>query len=187
MATDEELVQSIRQGEMEAFDELYRRHSPRLYSYILRYLTDRDEAEDLLQEVFLTVLRDGSLQLRRGRFRAWLFTVARNSCLTHLRNEQRRTQKAREQLVPPAAEASPEEAAQRAEQVQALQDALSTLPENQHETLLLKQVGHLTYHQIAEIQGVPEGTVKSRLHNAIQHLQRWITRRARIPRAGETA
>ncbi len=71
----------------------------------------------------------------------------------------------------------------RGEQAAAVQDALRTLPRSQQDALVLKQVGNLTYRQIARIQGVPEGTVKSRLHNAIRHVQRWIARR---DAAGET-
>ncbi len=186
MATDEELVRDIRRGEMEAFDELYGRYSRRLYSYIFRYLGDRDQAEDLLQDVFLSVLRDRAFDLRQGRFRAWLFTVARNACLTHIRDSSRRRDKVRD-LGAGALEldggASPEEAAVRGEQAAAVQDALRTLPRSQQDALVLKQVGNLTYRQIARIQGVPEGTVKSRLHNAIRHVQRWIARR---DAAGET-
>ena len=187
MATDEELVRDIRRGEMQAFDELYDRYSRRLCSYIYRYLGDRDQAEDLLQEVFITVLRDRGLKLREGRLRAWLFTVARNACLTHLRDSRRRQDKARahfDQRGPEADPgASPEDAALRGEQAAAVQDALASLPQHQQDALVLKQVGNLTYGQIARIQGVPEGTVKSRLHNAVKHVQRWIARR---DAAGET-
>ena len=190
MATDEELVRDIRRGEMEAFDELYRRYSGRLYSYILRYLGHRDQAEDLLQDVFMTVLSDRGFELRAGRFKAWLFTVARNACLTQVRDSRRRRDKAKahfdQRPWEASGSASPEEALYQEEQVTVVQRALSTLPRSQQDALVLKQVGDLTYGQIAQIQGVPEGTVKSRLHNAVKHVQRWIARRADADTAGET-
>ena len=177
MATDEQLVRRIRRGEVEAFDELYQRYSRKLLSYIFRFVQDRDQAEDLLQDVLLRVLRDRSFDLQRGRFGAWLFTVARNACLSHLRDDRRRQLKARasgEVAQWSGAAPSPEEAAQLTEQVAALQDAVATLPQSQQDALVLKQLGQMTYREIARIQGVPEGTVKSRLHLAIRHVQRWL-------------
>jgi len=191
MVTDEELVRDIRRGEMKAFDELYLRYSRRLYSYIFRYLGQRDQAEDLLQDVFMSVLKDRGFELRAGRFKAWLFTVARNACLTHIRDSRRRREKVRahhqERPWEASRPSSPEEAVTHEEQVTALQDALSTLPRSLQDALVLKQVGNLTYRQIAQIQGVPEGTVKSRMHNAVKQIQRWIARRADADTAGETA
>ena len=189
MATDEELVREIRRGEMSAFDELYRRYSRRLYSYIHRYVGQADLAEDLMQDVFMSVLRDRGFRPGDGRVKAWLFTVARNACLTHIRDSHRAQDKVRAHYDQRPWEgkgpASPEDAVSRDEQVTAVQRALSTLPRSQQDALVLKQVGDLTYRQIAQIQGVPEGTVKSRLHNAVKHVQRWIARRTDT--AGETA
>jgi RNA polymerase sigma-70 factor, ECF subfamily len=173
MPTDEELVLDIRRGETGAFDELYRRYSRRLFGYILRLIRDRDRAEDLFQEVFMQVLADRSYDSRSGPFAGWLFAVARNRCLSSQRDSKRQAGKL-EQLAgegPAALAPSPEQEAQHGEHFMALSSALAALSPAHQDALLLKQVGNLTYRQIAEIQAVPEGTAKSRLHHAIRALR----------------
>jgi RNA polymerase sigma-70 factor (ECF subfamily) len=176
MRTDEELVDEVRRGEARAFDELYRRYHRRLFGYILRLVRDRDIAEDLFQEVILTVLRDDAVELRAGQFGGWLFTVARNRCLTHLRSADRREGKLRELAArgPSEPEPSPEELTVRRQELQAVHAALASLSEPHQDALMLKQVGRLTYRQIADLQSVPEGTAKSRLHFAIKAVRRML-------------
>jgi len=171
MVSDEGLVQQVRRGEMGAFDELYRRYNRRLLGYIRRYVHDRATAEDLVQEVFITVLRDrAAFGPGNGRFAGWLFTVARNRCLTSLRDVRRDLEK-RERLGQVAGEATADAPPERSH---GLRRVLAGLPPAQQEALMLKQVGELTYREIAEIQGIPEGTVKSRLHLAIRALQQGL-------------
>jgi RNA polymerase sigma-70 factor (ECF subfamily) len=169
MPTDEALVARIRAGDRDAFDALYERYARRLFSYLMRMLKDRALAEDLFQEVFLEVLRVDALELRDRRFAGWLFTVARNRALTHVRNQRRRG--ALTDLVsmePERPPLSPEDALHQKSQLERLAAVLATLSEPHHEALLLKEVGGLTYRQIAQIQDVPEGTAKSRLHTAVK-------------------
>jgi RNA polymerase sigma-70 factor (ECF subfamily) len=174
MEEDEALVQRIRGGDTAAFDALYRRYGRRLFSYIRRHVRDLHQAEDLYQEVFLSVLRDRGFDLQRGGFGGWLFTVARNACLTHLRDAGRREAKheALEREPPRPASSTPEEELARRQQAHAFRSALSNLPAPQQEVLLLKQLGELTYQQIGQVLGIPEGTVKSRVHQAVRGLQR---------------
>lgn len=180
MRSDEELVRAIRGGDARAFDELYARYARRLFGYVHRMLGRRDLAEDVFQEVFLEVLEKDSLELRDDRFAGWLFTVARNRCLTLLRTSERREQMLR---GPAAAEAlgeapaavaggSSDELVERRAKLELLREALATLSESAREVLLLKEVGGLTYRQIAELQEVPEGTAKSRLHFALRAVRR---------------
>jgi RNA polymerase sigma-70 factor (ECF subfamily) len=164
--SDEQLMLEVRRGDLRAFDELYARYERRLFGYVVRTLRHRALAEDVFQDVFMEVLRKGALELREGQFAGWLFTVARNRCLDELRKQAR---------PPPEPEPLPESAGEDAEMIAArnerfalLQDALASLSEPHREVLLLKEVGGLTYRQIAEVQSVPEGTAKSRLHFAMR-------------------
>src|SRR5262249_24856543 len=144
-----------------------------LFGYLLRTVRDRAVAEDLFQDVVLTVLRDDAVDLRPGRFAGWLFTVARNRSLDHLRARDRQREKLRDAAADPRPPPrSPEELSEVGEELARLRAALASLSEAHQDALMLKQVGRLTYRQIAELQSVPEGTAKSRLHFAIRAVRR---------------
>jgi RNA polymerase sigma-70 factor (ECF subfamily) len=161
---DEELLLAVRGGDLRAFDALYARYERRLFGYLRRLVDDRELAEDLLQDVMLTVIHDRGYDPDKGRFSAWLFTVARNRCLQHHRRVAvRRADDASSPLPRAADPPDPEEALGRHQQVRV---AMASLPEAQQQLLMLKQVGELTYREIAEILGAAEGTIKSRLHAA---------------------
>ncbi len=171
---DEELVTALRNGEIAAFDVLYQRYHRRLYGYIRRILRDPCAAEDLFQDVFLTVLRDRTYRPAEGRFSAWLFTVARNRCLAEVRKQQTRRGLAEEVRVrfSPPPSPCPERVVGDSSRVHA---AMKALPEAQRQLILLKQLGELTYREIAGLFGVAEGTIKSRLHTATVAFRRLLS------------
>ncbi len=159
-ASDEALTRAIRDGDLDAFDVLYGRYEGRLFAYVRRFVGDRPRAEDMFQDVFMTVLRDRTYDPGRGPFAPWLFMVARNRC----RMEQRRgSRESRALDAMPRGCASSEPGYAETEDVRRAMDAL---PEPQRQLLLLKQVAELTYREIAAVLGVAEGTIKSRLHTA---------------------
>ena len=168
--SDEELVAAIRAGDETAFEVLYERYSRRLFGYLLRLVKDRDLAEDLLQEVFLTVLTSTAYQPQAGRLGGFLFKAARHRGLTALRNAKRRGDKLSEEaeVTPQRSESHEAQTADR----RTLSSVLTQLTEQDRDALILKAVGGLTYREIAEVQEVPEGTVKSRLHGAIRLVRR---------------
>jgi RNA polymerase sigma-70 factor (ECF subfamily) len=181
--TDEELVEATREGRIAAFDELYQRYAARLYGYIGRLIRDQVLAEDLFQDVFFAVLKDQGFNPRRGSFAAWIFTVARNRCLTEIRDARRYAEKLSHlhQQAPAAGKAAaPEDLISNRRDLTILGAALERLSEEHRDVLVLKQLGRLSYREIAQIQGVPEGTVKSRLHFAIREL------RQLMPQTGES-
>ncbi len=173
MDGDSELLRRSQRGDEAAFDELYSRYATRLYSFLLRLTRSQATAEDLLQEVFVRLSQARDLQLSDGRLTPWLFRVARNAAISHGRSASRR--KARHEAAHEAAlSVAPrggERAALRRLELAGLQEALSDLSDVQREVVLLKLVGGLTHAEIAAQQKVPVGTIKSRLHCALQTLR----------------
>jgi RNA polymerase sigma-70 factor (ECF subfamily) len=178
-ATDEDLVVRLRAGDLAAFDELYLRYERRLFGYLRRSVGDRALAEDLFQDVLLTVLTDRSFDPARGRFGAWVFTVARNKWRMHGRHAA--VEAASNEPAVAASTTNLEDATGRNKTVR---DAMAGLPDAQQELLVLKQVGELSYREIAELQGIQEGTVKSRLHAAMRAFRERLAHAEEIGESG---
>jgi len=176
MLSDETLIKQLQEGDLAAFDSLYQRYERRLFRFIYIYLQNREAAEDLFQEVFLAVLKDVQRQPQIHHFSGWLFTIARNHCLSYLRTSKRSSQRLKNlvQEQPQEilrGEISSDIALEFQLANGAANKLMAWLSEEHLQVFLLKEVAELTYQEIAEIQQVPEGTVKSRLHYAIHTIR----------------
>src|SRR5580698_3183475 len=89
-ASDEALYARVKQGEIEAFDELYARHASRLYGFLRAQVPTRADAEDLVHEAVLATLESGEVVFDRGSFRTWLYRIARNRVLNRARSQVRK-------------------------------------------------------------------------------------------------
>ncbi|MCU0723805.1 MAG: RNA polymerase sigma factor [Planctomycetes bacterium] len=169
-AADGELIEECRRGSREAFFALYHRHEAAVFRFARRMLGDEDAAADVVQDVFEYFFRKIPEYRPEAKTTTFLLKAARNRCLNAI--EKRRLRKAAplEETgdLPAAGGASPGEAAERADLAAAALRAIESLPPDARETIALKVERDLTYAEIGEILGVPEGTVKSRLHNALE-------------------
>jgi len=168
-ARDEWLVLRCQIGEREAFDALIARWHPPLWRYAVRLTGDPDTAADVVQEVWLRVVR-GLARLRdAAKFRAWLFGIARRVLMDRLR--VRYTQPPIESVdwaeMPEPAAADPD----RTEELSLVQTELERLPMLERDVLILFYLQELSLNEIAEIAAIPVGTVKSRLFRARQLLR----------------
>src|SRR5688572_8487300 len=91
-ATDEDLMQRVLGGDTIALDALFRRHHQRVHALCVRIVADASSADDLVQETFLRVMRFAGSYRGTARFTTWLYRIARNVCVDHLKHEQRRVQ-----------------------------------------------------------------------------------------------
>jgi len=166
VGSDEDLLRAFRDGDDRAYARLYDRYRRPLFLFAARMLGDGEAACDLVQDVFLTLLeRRGDLRDVRS-VRAWLFVVARNRCLTGLR--QRRTRSRLDQAVAGEAAGAPGPAED--EEALLVRRALAELPDEQREVLILREYEDLSYREIAAIAQTTESAVKSRLFRARQAL-----------------
>ncbi|MFM7200922.1 MAG: RNA polymerase sigma factor [Myxococcota bacterium] len=168
-------LQATREGDTRAFELLYQRYAPGLLGFILQRVPNRSEAEELLQETFMRLLKDRRFEPTRATVGTWLYVIARNLTLNHVRDHGARRCLPLEEASPGEwstdEEASPEFSLGQHQQLQALEVALQGLPEAQREAFLLRHRHQRSYQEIAEIVSCPVGTAKSRVHLAISSLR----------------
>ena len=178
--SDEDLMSQFQAGTVEAFDILVGRYKDPLTNYIYRFLGDMKECEDLLQETFLRVSRNRHSYRRIARFSTWLYTIAGNLARSEYRKRKRRRISSLQsvnkndeeyEMEVPDETFSPDKDTESSIQDFYIQDALTKIPEEFREVVVLRDVQQLSYEEIAEITGLPMGTVKSRINRGRTKLQ----------------
>lgn len=171
--SDVALLQAIARGDEASLARLYDQYRVILFGLLVRILNSREEAEDVLQEVFLQVWRRaGDYDEQRGKPFTWLVTLTRSRAIDRLR-----VLGARQRLATAAAQDQPAEASDalketvRSEQKDIVRQALAELPEEQRRTLLLAYFEGLTQTEIAAKLNAPLGTVKTRMRSAMSKLR----------------
>ena len=170
-----------RGGNVRAFELLLRRHKKPVFNFLWRQVGNRALAEELLQEVFLRVIRSASSYQEQAKFTTWLYTIARNLCVDAARRaEHRRTlsldapsgdagRALSDGVADPAAD--PSRQALSRELRRSIEQAIAALPDEQREVFLMRERSGLPFKEIASIVGVPENTVKSRMRYALERLR----------------
>jgi len=180
------LIERCLRGEQNAWDELVKRHTRRVYVLCFRFTNRENEAQDLTQEVFLRVFRSlKSYRAGEGSFAVWLSRLTRNLLVDHYRRTKaERVTDAIEDKLPVLEEKSAQHSradglltAREAGEV--LQAALQKLSPELREAVILRDLQELEYREIAHVLNVPEGTVKSRLNRGRAELAR-VLRRNRV-------
>jgi len=174
-ADDRALLRGVAAGDKEALGQLYARHSAVLFALALKVLSDRAEAEDVLQEAFVQVWKTaGSFDEGRGKPIGWLIMLTRSRAIDRLRSRKTRARVAESMArdVVQAAEArSPADEASASEAQQAIRAGLKSLPPEQRAAIELAYFGGLTQFEIAQQLGQPLGTVKTRIRNGMMRLR----------------
>lgn len=183
---DQILAARCRKGELAAFEELYQRHSSRLYSIAYRMTGSAADAEDLLQDIFLQVHRRIDSYRGEAALGTWLHRLAVNACLDFLRSKQGKRQQATDSLdepdaVEPVAHPSwrPDAALNRID----LERAIAQLPPSYRQAFLLHDVEGLEHHEISDSLGIAVGTSKSLVHKARMRLRLLLRGSASKPAA----
>jgi RNA polymerase sigma-70 factor, ECF subfamily len=177
------LVQRLKRRDEDAFREMIRTYQTDVFNLVFRMLGNREEAEDLAQEVFVTVFK--SIEGFRGdsKFSTWLYRIAVNTCKNRYKYLARRMHHAQAPLdeisersmsgrdggpvVSLQAQISrPDKMLEGLQLERALKQAIASLEEDQRALIVLRDIQGLSYQEIAKITSLPEGTVKSRLHRA---------------------
>jgi RNA polymerase sigma-70 factor (ECF subfamily) len=180
--SDESLMLRYRDGDVRAFELLVTRHRKPVFNFILRFVRDPAQAEDVTQETFLRLIKGADGYERQAKFTTWLYTIARNLCIDASRRGKHRKAASLDapideesgavllDLVPDGA-AGVDRQAQSRELAVRIRAAIESLPDEQREIFLLREVADLQFNEIAAVVGCPENTVKSRMRYALEKLR----------------
>jgi RNA polymerase sigma-70 factor, ECF subfamily len=199
--SDDELLQRFVAGEPAAFGVLLKRYQVPIYNFIARSVRDTEAASDLLQEVFTRVIQHSGEFNRSSKFSTWLYAIARNMCIDHMRRMSHRRHASldspgpngsgggdgsavapwveRVALEQPGVDSSAASGGLRSRIAQAIEN----LPTEQREVFLMRQLQQLPFAEIAVVVGVSENTVKSRMRYALERLQEALADCAEYARA----
>jgi RNA polymerase sigma-70 factor (ECF subfamily) len=177
---DAELVARILAGEEELFAVLVTRYKVRLFRFVCRYLSDPEDARDVTQEVFVKVYAALDAYDPRYRLSTWVFRIASNAAIDQLRRRRVKTvplelpldEDGDRRAVDPAdRRPNPLEDLSRARLRRTLDAAIERLPDDYRELISLRHYGEMPYEEIAELKGMPLGTVKNKLFRARKALR----------------
>ncbi len=180
---DAALMEAYQRGDTRAFEVLLERHQRPVFNFLVRQVGNKALAEDLLQDVFLRVIRSARNYKREAKFTTWLYTIARNLCVDMARRAKHRQatsldqpagkQEGRSTVGDLMADQGPgvDRQVQSRELQTRLRAAIGQLSDEQREVFLMRESANLPFKEIAEIVGCPENTVKSRMRYALENLR----------------
>lgn len=185
--SSEDLMRMYAKGRTEAFEVLLERHERGVYNFVLRSCGDPTRAEDLTQDIFLKVVRSAPRYKETAKFTTWLYTIARNRCIDDARSHGRKPTVSLnrsvsgdsddgdgrtflDRLTDKDAHAGDADVS-RQEFRAHLQRALEALPDEQREVFLMREVSGMKFREIADVVGVSENTIKSRMRYALETLR----------------
>lgn len=181
--SDEELIIEFQKEKVEAFNELVIRYKDKLVNFLFRYTGDRDEAEDLAQDAFIKLYRSKHLYKEIAKFSTWFYTIAINTAKTDARKKSRYNALSISDYDPenekdyeiPANVQSPDEYANAGIENYYIQKAIDSLDESFKEVIILRDIEDMDYEEIAEVTGLPLGTVKSRINRGREKLKKLLS------------
>ena len=174
--TEDELLQLVRKGRSDAYGEVFTRHREKAFALAFQYLHNYEDAKDVIQDAFIKAYRKFSRFDLSRKFGPWLLTIVRNQCIDAIR---RRKRTAAQELTP----VLPDKRALRADKAVLRREVwagLQQLNPEHREIIFLKDYQGHSYVEIAEILGIPLGTVMSRLHHARRNLAAQLRERASV-------
>jgi RNA polymerase sigma-70 factor (ECF subfamily) len=177
--SDKELIACIREGQEVCFDDLFGRYRSKLFFYLRHFVGSREEAEDLLQNVFVKAYEKFDTFDARRAFSSWIYRIAHNEAVNYIKKKNKKTMlswedivSTKDQLESSSQERSPQEAWIRKEVRNEVQLALNKISEKYREVLILRFFLDHSYEEIADIIGRPPNTVGTLLSRAKKQLVR---------------
>ncbi|MFM1650607.1 RNA polymerase sigma factor [Brevibacillus sp. B_LB10_24] len=178
MLEEQELIVQILQGNQQAYAQIIDRYKSRLYAVLIKMVGQPQDAQDMLQEVFIKIYYKLNEYSPTGKFSAWIYRIAINHCLDELRRRKRELPNIPISDSDHPHDDTPEKLYLEKEQAAAFQKILLSLPEDYRIVLLLRHSEQLSYREISETLMIPVNTVQVRLHRARKKFQEcWLKRK----------
>jgi RNA polymerase sigma-70 factor (ECF subfamily) len=175
----DQLIERCLQGDQTAWEQIVRQHWRKVFNVAYKFVGKHDEAEDLTQEIFLKLFKSLDTFDRRANFQTWLISVSRNLCIDHYRSVRKERETIDRDvdagdLSPASSDTGPYAALEHSDRRALLRHALDELAPTLRSAVMLRDIHELSYQEIAERLGLPEGTVKSRINRGRLELARQI-------------
>ena len=161
---------AVRQGDVGKLEQLFDRHHRSLYHYFLHNTSNGATAEDLVQEVFFRILKYRHTYQESTAVRPWMFQIGRNALIDYLGKHKSETPLPEETETMRSPEPAPDRQAADRQEAALLKKALSGLPQEKREVLIMSRYLELKYEEIAAVLGIEVGTVKVRVYRALREL-----------------
>ena len=179
--TPDALIEQCLGGDQTAWEAVVRQNWRKVFNVAYKFVGKHDEAEDLTQDIFLKIFKALRTFDRRANFQTWIVSISRNLCIDHYRSVRKERQTiARDvdsnDLQPASPERGPYAAAEHRDLRELLREALGKLPATLRTAVVLRDLQELSYQEIADRLGLPEGTVKSRINRGRLELARQLKR-----------
>jgi RNA polymerase sigma-70 factor (ECF subfamily) len=168
LVSDEVLIRRFQNGDEIDFVNLYNRYKEPVYVFSIKMLRDKDAAKDILQGVFLKLYEHINQLMHTEDFKSWLFTIARNDCLTYLRKAKRSSDLPDE--MEDFKSELPHEGVIRNDEIRLINNAIDKLKQDLKEVIVSSEFDNLSYREIAKVIGATENIVKLRLFTARQRI-----------------
>ena len=180
-ATPDSLIEQCLKGDEAAWETIVRQNWRKVFNVAYKFVGKHDEAEDLTQDIFLKIFKALATFDRRANFQTWIVSISRNLCIDHYRSVRKERQTiAREvdtgDLQPASSDRGPYQAAEHQDLRSLLRQALQALPATLRTAVVLRDLQELSYQEIADQLGLPEGTVKSRINRGRIELAHQVKR-----------
>jgi RNA polymerase sigma factor (sigma-70 family) len=169
--SDHQLMRAVRDGDLDKLGHLFEKYHRQLYNFYLRHVEDRLTCEDMVQEVFLRMLKYRHTYRGEGKFTTWMYSIAHNVKIDHFRRAEHRHDFTGEIDSLVSTQPNPEELSHKTGRSEALRRALDRLSDKNREVLILSRFQNLKYEEISQILGCPVNTVKARVFRAIRDLK----------------
>ena len=184
--TDEELMLRVQSGDTDCFDVLVERYKVRLFNYLLRLTSNRDDAEEIAQEAFVKAYIHAEKYKTIAKFSTWLYTIATNLVRNRVRSRSRAPQivslwtrafgdgEEERMIEIPDAQRTPDEAMNDHELGEVINHAIQKIPAKYRESFVLREINELSYEEIAAVTGLKLGTVRSRINRARNYFRQVV-------------